>query len=253
MSAVPLVQDDQFWLDNPSCRLVRSECEVYLDERAVASEHAEDSSVASRGTRRRIMRLRIRGIRPDDPIELKTTRWFMNRTKETPKHPRYKRTMLVLAPGLDGKRVTDVHRACPKPAPNQRKSFTPEIEPDRRAVDPDVTLVDTATTEVVTSAQDSEIVIEESPVDNASMAIVVIPEPVAEVIDPVDGPDPDLLSMIFDGEVPDKWDCCALPEGTPWVREEHASTHGMSENEELDPTDHELYTRCASLYLPLTA
>jgi len=81
-----------------------------------------------RAERRRLMRRRLRGVRPGDPIAVKTTPWYRRNKRETPVHPRYCRTRLVLVPDESGKLVTDVARACPKPAPNRRRAACPAID-----------------------------------------------------------------------------------------------------------------------------
>jgi hypothetical protein len=235
-AAVPLVQDDQFWLDNPSCRLVRSECEVYLDERAIISEHAVDSdsepSVSVRGARRRTKRFRIRGSRPTDPIELRSTRWFA-RVKKTPaKHSRYKFTQLVLVPDLNGTLVTDVKRACPKPAPNYRKNFVPGIEPDRRAVDPVVTIVDTATTEVSDDDElvEGEVVLECCAKTVTPLARVIVP--LEAITSEADSDEPDLDFSAMLGDDPASGEVLELPMGFH-VEDGGGSFNHRSERERL--------------------
>jgi hypothetical protein len=202
--AVPLVQDDRFWLDNPSCQLVRGDVEVYLDELAVASEHAEDpeseSSLNTRGVRRRIMRLRIRGKRPDDPIKVKTIRWFMRPKKETPKHPRYKRTVIFLSHAGDGQ-LKRKKKRCPKPAPNRRRDFS-LVNDDRRAVAPQVTVADTATTEVSDDEElvEGEVVLERTSDTAPPLARVILPHEDEPLVEFDDSLDPELVSLLV-GEV----------------------------------------------------
>jgi len=82
-----------------------------------------------RAERRRLMRRRLRGVRPGgDPVAAKTTPWWRHSKRETPVHPRYCRTKLVLVPDESGKLVTDVARAYPKPAPNRRRAACPAID-----------------------------------------------------------------------------------------------------------------------------
>jgi hypothetical protein len=223
-AAVPLVQDDRFWLDNSSCQLVRGDLEAFLDARAVASEYEEDpepvSSLNVRGVRRRTMRLRNRGNRPTDPNDAKTSPWFKPSPKEAPKHRRYRRTVIFVSHTGDGKLVMDVHRAVPKPVPNRRKDAALMTDPDRRAVDPLTTLVDAATTEVsdVDELVEGEVILEGGVAAQAPLARVILPhEAISSGEDPGE-PDQDILTMVFGDEVPDGWDCCALPECIPPTR-----------------------------------
>jgi hypothetical protein len=212
------IQVDELWNEQEPWR---QELEMYLAERDKAPDEPVhlslvppgDESASDRRRRRRIIqRRRLRGVRPTDEVAAKTTRWFVPPKKEAPKHPRYTRIKLVLAPDIDGTLVSDVKREYPKPAPNRRKDAVPEIDFD--LLDASIDTVDTATTEVSDDAEllECEVVLEQPATTVLPLARIIVPhndEPRAEMDDT---PDPELLSMIFDGDVPEQWDCCVLPE-----------------------------------------
>jgi hypothetical protein len=211
---VSAVEVDEFW-PQASLADARHEVEEYLEARdggeiRLRLVGPQDEVLSTRRQRRVIQRRRLRGIRPADEVECKTTPWYRRPKKASAKHPRYKRTQLVLAHEPDGSLVVDVRRECPKPAPNRRRAATPVIDTDMQIDEP----VESATTEITESGDllESDVVLEQTNGHNSPTAIIVVPQERESRVEPDGDPDPEILSMIFDGEVPENWDCCALPE-----------------------------------------
>lgn len=113
---------------------VAAEVELAYRQHEVGTELVEDDEIdlepnavpphkalSTRRIRRRIMRRRLRGVRPsDDPVAVKTTPWHRHKKRQKPIHPRYTRTKLVLVPSDEGL-VLDIRRKAPKPAPDERE------------------------------------------------------------------------------------------------------------------------------------
>lgn len=158
---------------------------IWLDEGSEDEGVAEGDEppplnevVSARATRRRIKRRKIRGVRPVDPIEAKTTSWYRSSQREAPSHPRYRRTRLVLAPDENGHLVTDVARACPKPSRDERLDLITRSD-DRAinqelATDEEPMLAAATTDEKVEVGSFVDIVLEKSRIDHSTIVRVFV-------------------------------------------------------------------------------
>lgn len=146
MSAVSVIDNDQFWPtetsglfdDRLAPNLWRSEVRMMEDDLAMRAEMELDYHLpelvvlevppraAKRSLRRIVKRHRLRGVRPTNEVELRTTRWY--RRYKNKRRPMLKCTATLPLRTRQGRVEMRTRRRRYAPAPNRRLALVPPID-----------------------------------------------------------------------------------------------------------------------------